>query len=75
MSKYTSNEKNKLIEKLEKINITNEKDVLNLKVSDLKKINKAEDIQNITLKDIQIIWLMQEAIETKNLFKFFTNSE
>ncbi len=75
MSKYTSNEKNKLIEKLEKINITNEKDVLNLKVSDLKKINKAEDIPNITLKDIQIIWLMQEAIETKNLFKFFTNSE
>lgn len=75
MSKYTSNEKNKLIEKLEKINITDEKDVLNLKVSDLKKINKAEDIPNITLKDIQIIWLMQEAIETKNLFKFFTNSE
>ena len=75
MSKYTSNEKNKLIEKLEKINITNEKDVLNVKVSDLKKINKAEDIPNITLKDIQIIWLMQEAIETENLFKFFTNSE
>ena len=75
MSKYTSNEKNKLIEKLEKINITNKKAVLNLKVSDLKKINKAEDIPNITLKDIQIIWLMQEAIETKNLFKFFTNSE
>ena len=75
MSKYTSDEKNKLIEELEKINITNEKDVLNLKVSDLKKINKAEDIPNITLKDIQIIWLMQEAIETKNLFKFFTNSE
>ena len=62
MSKYTSNEKNKLIEKLKKINITNEKDVLNLKVSELKKINQAEDIPNITLKDIQIIWLMQVVI-------------
>lgn len=75
MSKYTSNEKNKLIEKLKKINITNEKDVLNLKVSELKKINQAEDIPNITLKDIQIIWLMQDAIETKSLLSFFTNSE
>lgn len=75
MSKYKASEKNKLIEKLEKINITNEKDVLNLKVSDLKKINETEGIQNITLKDIQIIWLMQDAIETKTLLKFFTNSE
>ena len=34
-----------------------------------------ENIQNLTLKDIEIIWLMQEAIEKKSLLEFFTNTE
>ena len=38
MSKYTINQKNKVFKKLKKINITTEKDILNLKVADLKKL-------------------------------------
>lgn len=75
MAEYSSIQKNKLAQKLKSINITNEKDILNLKVAELKKINESENIQNLTIKDIEIIWLMQEAIEKKNLLEFFTNTE
>lgn len=75
MAEYSSIQKNKLVQKLKSINITNEKDILNLKVAELKKINAVENIQNLTIKDIEIIWLMQEAIEKKNLLEFFTNTE
>ena len=75
MAEYSSIQKNKLVQKLKSINITNEKDILNLKVAELKKINATENIQNLTIKDIEIIWLMQEAIEKKSLLEFFTNTE
>ena len=75
MAEYSSIQKNKLAQKLKSINITNEKDILNLKVAELKKINESENIQNLTIKDIEIIWLMQEAIEKKKLLEFFTNTE
>ncbi len=75
MAEYSSIQKNKLVQKLKSINVTNEKDILNLKVAELKKINATENIQNLTIKDIEIIWLMQEAIEKKNLLEFFTNTE
>ena len=75
MAQYSSNEKNKLVQKLKKINIINEKDILNIKVSQLKKINEDEELSNLTMKDIQIIWLMQEAIENKTLLEFFTNTK
>ena len=75
MAEYSSIQKNKLAQKLKSINITNEKDILNLKVSELKKINESENIQNLTIKDIEIIWLMQEAIDKKKLLEFFTNTE
>ena len=75
MAEYSSIQKNKLVQKLKSINITNEKDILNLKVAELKKINESENIQNLTIKDIEIIWLMQEAIEKKSLLEFFTNTE
>lgn len=75
MSEYSSNEKSKLAQKLKSINIVNEKDILNVKVSELKKIKNNEGISNLTLKDIKILWLMQEAIENKNLLDFFTNTE
>lgn len=71
MSEYTSLQKNKLAQKLKSINITTEKEILNLKVSELKKINEQENINNLNLKDIEIIWLMQEAIENKKLLEFF----
>lgn len=73
MAEYSSNEKNKVAQKLKNINIVSEKDILNLKVSELKKINENKKTAEVTLKDIKIIWLMQEAIENKKLFNFFTN--
>lgn len=75
MSKYTINQKNKVFKKLKKINITTEKDILNLKVADLKKMKQTEKGNSITNTDLEIIWLMQEAIEKKRLLEFFINEE
>lgn len=75
MSKYTINQKNKVFKKLKKINITTEKDILNLKVADLKKLKQTEKGNSITNTDLEIIWLMQEAIEKKRLLEFFINEE
>lgn len=75
MAKYSNNQKNKLLKKLKAINITAEKDILNVRVSELKKINEIEEIENLTIKDIEIIWQMQEAINNKSLLDFFANSE
>lgn len=71
MSKITATQKNKLLRKLKNANIVNEKDILNIKVSDLKKIKEAS---NLAMVDIEIIWLIQEAIDKKNLLDFFTES-
>lgn len=75
MSKYTINQKNKVFKKLKKINITTEKDILNLKVVDLKKLKQTEKGNSITNTDLEIIWLMQDAIEKKRLLEFFINEE
>lgn len=75
MSKYTINQKNKVFKKLKKINITTEKDILNLKVADLKKLKQTQKGNSITNTDLEIIWLMQEAIEKKRLLEFFINEE
>ena len=74
MAEFSSLQKNKLAQKLKNINVITEKDILNLKVSELKKINELESIPNLSLKDIEIIWLIQEAIEKKNLLEFFTDN-
>lgn len=74
MAEYNSKQKNILLKKLKNINIVNEKDILNIKVSDLKQINQNENIANLTIKDIEILWLMQEAIEKKNLLGFFADT-
>lgn len=73
MSEFTIKQKNKLLKKLKAINITSEKDILNLKLLDLKKIKQIEDedIGKITMKDIEIIWQIQDAIEKKELLNFF----
>ena len=75
MAEYNSKQKNNLLKKLKSVNITSEKDILNVKVSDLKKINQNEDIANLTIKDIEILWLMQEAIEKKALLEFFADNK
>ena len=72
MSKYTANQKNKLNIKLNKINIKNEKDIMNVKVKDLRKLRETD---KISMKDIEMIWKMQDAIEDKSLWQFFVNNE
>ena len=67
MAKYSAIQKNKVFKKLKKINILTEKDILNLKVS------KLNEIENLTIKDIEIILQMQEAIENKKMLEFFTD--
>ena len=73
MSEYNSKQKKNLLKNLKAINMTNEKDILNMKVAELKKINQNEDILNLTIKDVEMIWIMQEAIENKSLFDFFAD--
>lgn len=73
MSEYNSKQKKNLLKKLKAINMTNEKDILNIKVAELKKINQNENISNLTIKDIEMLWIMQEAIENKSLFDFFAD--
>ena len=73
MSEYNSKQKKNLLKKLKAINMTNEKDILNMKVAELKKINQNEDILNLTIKDVEMIWIMQEAIENKGLWNFFVD--
>ena len=68
MPENSSKSKKNLLKKLKSINMTNEKDILNMKVSELKKINQNDNIPKLTLKDIETIWSMQEAIETKGLW-------
>ena len=73
MSEYNSKQKKNLLKKLKAINMTNEKDILNIKVSELKKINQNENISNLTIKDVEMIWIMQEEIENKGLWDFFVD--
>ena len=73
MSECTQKQKKNLLKKLKAINMTNEKDILNIKVYELKKINQNENISNLTIKDIEMLWIMQEAIENKSLFDFFAD--
>ena len=73
MSEYNSKQKKNLLKKLKAINMTNEKDILNMKVAELKKINQNEDILNLTIKDVEMIWIMQHAIENKGLWDFFVD--
>ena len=73
MSEYNSKQKKNLLKKLKAINMTNEKDILNMKVAELKKVNQNEDILNLTIKDVEMIWIIQEAIENKGLWDFFVD--
>lgn len=74
MAEFTIKQKNRLLKKLKAINITSEKDILNVKLSDLKKINQIEGVGKLTMRDIEIIWQVQEAIEKKELLNFFTET-
>lgn len=66
MATYSINQMKKEIKKLEKINIIGEKAILNVKVLDLNKLKKQD---KINMKDIEIIWKIQEMIQDKSWFK------
>lgn len=66
MATYSINQMKKEIKKLEKINIVGEKSILNVKVLDL---NKLKEQDKISMKDIEIIWKIQEMIQDKSWFK------
>ena len=66
MATYSINQMKKEINKLEKINIVGEKAILNIKVLDL---NKLKEQDKITMKDVEIIWKIQEMIQDKSWFK------
>ena len=57
MATYSVNQMKKEIKKLEKINIVGEKAILNVKVLEL---NKLKEQDRINMKDIEIIWKIQE---------------
>ena len=66
MATYSINQMKKEIKKLEKINIVGEKSILNVKVLDL---NKLKEQDKISMKDVEIIWKIQEMIQDKSWFK------
>jgi hypothetical protein len=73
MAEFNAIQKNKLVKKLKGINKAKEKDILNLKVSELRKINEDENIPNLTINDVEIIWQMQDAIKGKELLEYLTD--
>lgn len=66
MATYSVNQMKKVIKKLEKINITTEKEILNLKVLELKKLKEQD---KVNMNDIEIIWEIQDMIQDKSWFK------
>ena len=66
MATYSINQMKKEIKKLEKINIVGEKAILNIKVLEL---NKLKEQDKISMKDVEIIWKIQEMIQDKSWFK------
>ncbi len=75
MAEFNAIQKNKLVKKLKGINKAKEKDILNLKVSELRKINEDENIPNLTINDVEIIWQMQDAIKGKELLEYLTDTK
>lgn len=72
MATYSINQMKRVIKKLEKINIINEKEILNIKVLDLKKLKEQD---KVNLKDIEIIWEIQDMIQDKNWFKILFDTK
>lgn len=68
--KFTINQKKKLINRLKKINISTEKELLNVKISDLKKLAEVENGKILNAKDIELLLLIQNAIISKNVLNF-----
>lgn len=72
MATYSINQMKRVIKKLEKINIINEKEILNIKVSELKKLKEQG---KVNMKDIEIIWEIQDMIQDKSWFKILFDTK
>lgn len=72
MATYSINQMKRIIKKLEKINIITEKEILNIKVLDLKKLKEQD---KVNLKDIEIIWEIQDMIQDKSWFKILFDTK
>ena len=72
MAKITVNQKQKLINRLKKIDIKSEKEILNVKISDLKKLTEIENGKSFSGKDIELLWLIQDAITQKKILDFLS---
>ena len=72
MATYSVNQMKKVIKKLEKINITTEKEILNLKVLEVKKLKEQD---KVSMNDIEIIWEIQDMIQDKSWFKILFDTK
>lgn len=72
MATYSVNQMKKVVKKLEKINITTEKEILNLKVLELKKLKEQDKVGT---NDIEIIWEIQDMIQDKRWFKILFDTK
>lgn len=72
MATYSINQMKRVIKKLEQINIITEKEILNIKVLDLKKLKEQD---KVNLKDIEIIWEIQDMIQDKSWFKILFDTK
>lgn len=72
MAIYSVNQMKKVIKKLEKINITTEKEILNLKVLEVKKLKEQD---KVSMNDIEIIWEIQDMIQDKSWFKILFDTK
>lgn len=72
MENYTVNQMKKVIDKLKRINIISEKEIINLKVSDIKKLKEEN---KLAMRDIEIIWKIQEMIQEKSWFEILFNTK
>lgn len=66
MATYSINQMKKEMGKLKKIGIVGEKAILNLKLSDFYKLKEQD---KVCMKDIEIIWKIQEMIQDKSWFQ------
>lgn len=70
MATYSITQMKKEMKKLKKVGIIGERAILNLKLSDLYKLKEQD---KVSMKDIEIIWKIQEMIQDKSWFEVVFN--
>lgn len=70
MATYSITQMKNEMKKLKKVGIVGERAILNLKLLDLYKLKEQE---KVSMKDIEIIWKIQEMIQDKSWFEVVFN--